>query len=436
MIRTLSDDTLLVFLSDCHIGGDEGRAIFETPDELARLFADIDRHHGPVELVLAGDFFDFLRIASVAPASNRAAATMAEPQFADLFTALKRLAAGNQRHVVYLPGNHDAEAWWNPDIRRHLIDGGYIHEMVLSYAAAFASRPDKVIYSEHGNEFDPQNRITDYGDRLDRPFGDHVVTDIIPRLPRGRTATALQINDIDRVFPLSILPEWLAGRLFYALVTQAVRWLLVPIAVAYVAFETIAFFVGVGRKSINTLFIDVIYDVALLIVAFALFFLLARRMANRALHSGTKSSPEQGEAIDAATAVIRAMLEKGEPPPLAGEPVGDIAVFVSGHTHAPAVTPFLRPAGGSGALINSGCWLRQLQALRTHFRLPTVFLSRFVQTHVRVRLVDGKVRAEIWDYPRAADQSLRIAERLAVLGRLPREPEPDAPPKLIAAMEV
>ena len=79
MIRTLSDDTLLVFLSDCHIGGDEGRAIFETPDELARLFADIDRHHGPVELVLAGDFFDFLRIASVAPESNRAAAARLSP---------------------------------------------------------------------------------------------------------------------------------------------------------------------------------------------------------------------------------------------------------------------------------------------------------------------------------------------------------------------
>jgi len=437
VIRTLSDDTLLVFLSDCHIGGDEGRSIFETPDELVRLFTDIERHDGPVELVLGGDFFDFLRIASVPAGRTRASVTMADPQYVGLFAALKRLTAGNRRHVIYLPGNHDAEVWWNQAIRRELIAGGYIHEMVLSYAAAFASRPQAVIYSEHGNEFDPQNRITDYSDPLDRPLGDHIVTDIIPRLPRGRTATALQISDVDRVFPLAILPEWVAGRLFYALVTQAVRWLLVPLAVAYVAFEMIAFVVGVGRKSINTLFIDVTYDVGLLLVAFSVFFLVARRMANRALHPSGRPPPlHQGEAIDAATAQIRAMLEKGEAPPLAERPTGEIAVFVSGHTHAPAVTPFLRPGGGTGALVNSGCWLRQLQALRTHFRLPTVFLSRFVQTHVRIRLVSGAVRAELWDYPRGAQQNLRVVERLAVLGRLPREPDANAPPRLVAALEV
>jgi len=31
VIRKLRDDTLIVFLSDCHIGGDEGRDIFESP---------------------------------------------------------------------------------------------------------------------------------------------------------------------------------------------------------------------------------------------------------------------------------------------------------------------------------------------------------------------------------------------------------------------
>jgi len=35
--RRLADDTLLVFLSDCHIGGDNGRDIFESPDDLAAV---------------------------------------------------------------------------------------------------------------------------------------------------------------------------------------------------------------------------------------------------------------------------------------------------------------------------------------------------------------------------------------------------------------
>ncbi|HVU22696.1 MAG TPA: hypothetical protein VHE13_01140, partial [Opitutus sp.] len=340
-----------------------------------------------------------------------------------------------RRHVVYLPGNHDAEVWWNAAIRDELVRDGLVHELALSYAAAFEAEPEAIIYSEHGNEFDPPNRITDYNDRLDTPLGDHIVTDIIPRLPTGRTAAALQLNDIDRVYPLTILPEWVAGRLFYALVTQAVRWLLVPILVAYVAFETIAFLTGVGRKSINTLFIDVVYDVALVVLAFGIFFLVARRMANRALRTPSAQN-EQGEAVDATVARIRAMLEAGDAPPLGKDVTGDIAVFVSGHTHAPSFTPFRRKGGQTGALVNSGCWLRQLQAVPTFFRLPTVFFSRFVLTHVRVYRAGDGTRVELWERSRPARQEFRIAERLAVLGRLPREPEADAPAKVLGTMVV
>lgn len=436
MIRTLSDDTLIVFLSDCHIGGDEGRSIFETPDELARLIDEIDAHPGPVELVLAGDFFDFLRI-KVAPAGhNRASATIARPELADFFHRLRQFAASPQRRVIYLPGNHDAEMWWNDEIRGTLQHERLVQEFALSYGAAFASDPGRVVYCEHGNEFDPANKITDYSDRLDTPLGEHIVTDIIPRLPHGRAAAALQLSDIDRVFPLSILPEWVAGRLFYALVRQAVRWLLVPLAVAYVAFEMVAFLIGTDRRSINTLFVDVTYDVLLLLVAFSFFFLLARRMTNRALRTPQVHRDEQGEANDATVAIVREYLESGKRPPLAPDLDRPIAVFVSGHTHAPSMTQFNPGSGTRGVLVNSGCWLRQLQALRTYFRLPTVFISRFVLTHVRVYRRDGAIHVELWEQPHPSKQELRIPERLAVLGRLPREPAADAPPRVRASATV
>jgi class 3 adenylate cyclase len=54
----LPDETLLVFLSDTHIGGTAGSDIFESAAELTLLLEDLNRHHGPVELVLAGDFLD------------------------------------------------------------------------------------------------------------------------------------------------------------------------------------------------------------------------------------------------------------------------------------------------------------------------------------------------------------------------------------------
>lgn len=437
MIRTLRDDTLIVFLSDCHIGGSDGRDIFESPNDLTRLFDDLDAHAGPIELVLAGDFFDFLRIANVPAGTNRASATMARPEYGALFAGLRRFAAKENRKVIYLPGNHDAEAWWNPEIRAELVNAGIVHEFALSYAAAYPSAPGRLIYCEHGNEFDPENTIRDYDDPLDTPLGDHIVTDIIPRLPRGWAADALQLSEIEHVFPLATIPGWVAGRLFYALITQAVRWLLLPILIAYAAYDALAYAFGLRVGAINALFVDLAYDIALLLGAFGVFFIVAWRMADSAIRSSPARLRPSGDRDQSATLeLVRQRLESGEPLPLSGALTGEIAVFVSGHTHAPSLEDFENHAGRRGAFVNSGCWLRQLQSLRTHLRAPTVFANRFVQTHVRIYRDKDATRIELWEHPRPSAQRLRIVERLAIAGRLPIEPEEGAVPVIRASVAV
>jgi len=72
----LPDDTLLVFLSDTHIGGAAGSDIFESSAELTLLAEDLDRHDGPVELVVAGDFFDMLRMEDASGDGDGVAATI------------------------------------------------------------------------------------------------------------------------------------------------------------------------------------------------------------------------------------------------------------------------------------------------------------------------------------------------------------------------
>jgi 3',5'-cyclic AMP phosphodiesterase CpdA len=199
-------DTLLVFLSDCHIGGDDDRDIFESPDDLAALFDSIQGHSGPVELVLAGDLFDFLRIEEVPEGQNRASATIARPEYRELFAALRRFAAGQDRTVVYLPGNHDAEAWWNREIHAELERAGLVHEFALSYSASFEPEADRIVYCELGNQFDPTNTFRDYSDPLDTPLGDHIVTDFAWRLPKGWEAEGGTLRDVARVFPLTAIP--------------------------------------------------------------------------------------------------------------------------------------------------------------------------------------------------------------------------------------
>jgi hypothetical protein len=113
-----------------------------------------------------------------------------------------------------------------------------------------------------------------------------------------------------------------------------------------------------------------------------------------------------------------------------------IGVFVSGHTHAPALTNFDRPTGGQGAVVNSGCWLRQLQPIPARIGVPAVFVSRFSQTHVRVYRDSQATHVELWDHPRPATQRLRVAERLAVAGRLPAEPAADVAPRVRARTSI
>jgi UDP-2,3-diacylglucosamine pyrophosphatase LpxH len=451
-VRTLSDDTLVVFLSDSHIGGDEGRDIFETPDDLASLFESLERHDGPVELVLAGDFFDFLRIPQVPEGANRASATTARGEYRDLFGALRRFAAGEARTVVYLPGNHDAEMWWNDDIQSHLRDQGLVHEFALTYVAAFESVPDRTIYCEHGNQFDPANAKHDYDDPFDKPLGDYVVSELAPRLAAGGTIGGLHLRDVDRIFPLATIPDWASGRLFYELATQTFRWLLLPLLIAYMGYELIAYALGAGGALDlpagigvrRILFVEIGVDIVFLLLISGLFLFAVRRTvtgarplvhmrlprsAEREAGAGA-SEHESGDTVEE----IRTRLERHEPPPLAGDLEGEIAVFVSGHTHAPSMTEFAGRDGWRGALVNSGCWLRQLHPVAAHLGAPPVYVGRFVQTHVRVYRIEDGMEVELWEHPRPSPREVRPAERFAAAGRMPTEPQPGEAPRVRESM--
>jgi hypothetical protein len=107
------------------------------------------------------------------------AATISRPEYQGLFGALRGFGGSHGRRVVYVVGNHDAELWWNPRIRRLLSEAGLVEVFALSYSASFASLPEQVVYCEHGNQFDPANAIADYANPLDTPVGAHVVTEMI-----------------------------------------------------------------------------------------------------------------------------------------------------------------------------------------------------------------------------------------------------------------
>jgi UDP-2,3-diacylglucosamine pyrophosphatase LpxH len=446
-VRELRDDARIVFLSDSHIGGDPGHDVFEAPAELIALLEELSGLDAPVELVLAGDFFDFLQIGDVPAGQDRASLTVARPEYRDLFAALRRFAAGADRRVVYLPGNHDAEMWWNPAIRRTLRSDGLVHEFARSYAARFASAPDRIVYCEHGNQFDPANAITDYDDPLDTPLGHHIVTDLTRRIvPADDDGGDRDLRDVNKAYPLVAIPELLAGRLFYDLLTQIGRWLLLPLFLAYAAFRVVAYAVSANRDDLlgvwgsdrslpgaRRLFLEIGYNAAILFVAFAVFFFVIRRLSGRFVSSTFAPLPGLGQT-ETSSDLIGDLLDSDRPLPMGAGLTGrEVGVFVSGHTHAPALVEVPRKGAEAAVAVNSGCWLRQLRPVRVHFGGPSVFVSSFVLTHVRVSLGGPAIRVELWEHPKPAPSRLRLAERIAILGRFPARPPADAAPRILAS---
>jgi len=161
----MADRAKRVFIfSDLHLGGVQPSMMSSGP-RLARCLAGLPGRLRPderMEVVIAGDFVDFLAEAPFAawtPDPARAVAKLrrilADSQFADVFTALRGLVAAGH-DLTILIGNHDVELVL-PAVQEALL-------------AALGATPHRVhfvddgrayriggLLIEHGNRYDPSN---------------------------------------------------------------------------------------------------------------------------------------------------------------------------------------------------------------------------------------------------------------------------------------
>jgi UDP-2,3-diacylglucosamine pyrophosphatase LpxH len=449
-VLELVENALVVFVSDSHIGGDPGCDGFESPAELKDLFDELASHEGQVELILAGDFFDFLQIGRVPEGEDRASLTVSRPEYEGMFAALKRFKAGEGKRVVYIPGNHDAEGWWNPGIQETLRRRGLVDEFAYYYLASLeAGGERRVIYCEHGNQLDDTNTVEDYRDGLDTPLGHHVVMDFTRRIaPYGEVSPGLDLAEIKMVYPLVAIPGWVASRYFYNFVGKVTKFLLIPLIVIYMLYRLAVYFISLHRgdglglfgsyrelPEFHVIFVDMCFYAFVILALFAIFFVVLRRALRNTLRkmSPHESRPHYSPAEDSANKV-KEILEGGRKPPM--NPSLDpttIDVFVSGHTHLPSFSELERPDGRRSVLVNSGCFLRQLQPVTPHLNGPPIFVSKFVLTHVRVFVEGEDLRVELWEQPKPASQNLTRIERLVSWGRRPPQPPSDAKPRKMAS---
>jgi hypothetical protein len=189
-----------------------------------------------------------------------------------------------------------------------------------------------------------------------------------------------------------------------------------------------------GSRALRSVLIEATYGVTVLAFALVVVFLISRRTTLDVITTLASRFPwlAPGSERRREEVAIRQLLEEVRPPPMAGDmPSSELAVSVSGHTHAPAMSELVRADGSSMVIVNTGCWLRQLQPVPAWVSGPPVFVPAYVHSHVRVRWTPAGVSVELWDHPRPAERRLPWIERVAIAGRMPRQPAA-AQPRLLA----
>jgi hypothetical protein len=254
--------------------------------------------------------------------------------------------------------------------------------------------------------------------RWDTPVDAHVVAELVRPIGSGaRIGRGLDLREVSYVFPLAAHPgpaEWVAGRIFYRFFDQVLRWLLVLLAIlvaAYAAYGALA--VARGRSSggppaLRSVLLEVSYDLVVLVFALVVVFLISRRTAGHAVAILASRFPGPAFGRRWEEVAIRELLQDDRPPPMAGVSSSlELAVFVSGHTHAPAMSELVRADGRTTVIANTGCWLRQLQPVDAWLGGPPVFVPAWVHSHVRVRPGQDGLTVELWEHPKPAERRCR-----------------------------
>lgn len=165
----------LIVISDLHAS--EG-ALEDFDQELeahfAAFLASFAQRSAPTELVINGDFLDFVQASpSSGPDLERTTEEgiplcFAETQSSEKFRAIQRahprlftalaefLGARRDNRIVILPGNHDPDFFW-PDVRAQFRAAVSPAPGQLEFCLSRAYRPFSWLWIEHGHQYDPIN---------------------------------------------------------------------------------------------------------------------------------------------------------------------------------------------------------------------------------------------------------------------------------------
>lgn len=417
------DATQYYFISDLHIGGDEQLQDIPFEAELIEFLRDLEEGDEDAELIVNGDFFGLWEFTDLEGMEKFDALVDCYPE---LFEQLR--ATGNRIPITFIPGNHDYELAAYPAYVERLAEYNVTleQEIVLTREVA-----DRVVWIEHGQQRDPNNRSPDFGNPYANPPGyfvnQHITSKAGKLSDRGRYNW---LKDIQSVTPITEIPNWMISKYFYREMSPFLRYAILPFLLLFnlsVIFLAVFLLAATGMWSAPLGFIEglldqlgvigALVDIVLLVNVIVIIFLLflsvpmffVVRDARKTLERfGLVNLGEPESVADRYTDKAREVFEAHP----------EVAVFVYGHTHRASVTEV-----DDRVVVNTGTWLKRLhRQLVLLGLLPWVFYSSFRLNYVRITEEDGAVVVEYQVIEKPNPKDLTLLERL--LTRKPRLDDP------------
>ena len=420
---TGEDATRYYFISDLHIGGDEQLQEIAFEAELLQFLRDLEKGEEDAELVINGDLFGLWEFTDLEGIAKFDALVERYPA---LFEQLR--ATGERIPITLMPGNHDYELAAYPEYVERLTEYNVTLEQEIVLTREVAGR---VIWIEHGQQRDPNNRSPDFGNPYANPPGYFVNRHVTSRA--GRVSNRGRFNwlkDIQSVTPMTEIPNWMLSKYFYREMSPFLRYAILPFLLLFnlsVAFlgvfvlavsgtwsAPLAFVNGIlGELSVVGVILDIVLLVnVVVIVILSLLsipaFLIVRDARKTLSRFGLIDLGEPASVADRYTEGARAVFEAHP----------EVAVFVYGHTHRASVTEI-----DDRVVVNTGTWLKRLHRRSVLFGvLPWVYYPSFRLNYVRVTEEDGAVVVDYRVIEKPNPSDLTLLERL--LTRTPRLDDP------------
>jgi UDP-2,3-diacylglucosamine pyrophosphatase LpxH len=381
------------------------------------------KKNNEIELIIAGDTFGFWELTTVQGTEQLDEIIKHHTAIFEQF----RLT-GERIKITMMVGNHDYDLACYPEFTDKLNNYNIRLDTSLVVIREIGGRK---IWIEHGQQIDPYNASTDYGNIHAQPAGYFITEALVAGASKysvfGATDWLKDIRSVD----VRQIPDWLVSNYFYNEMNLFLRWLLVPfmLLLTVTAFALIAQllkYIGIFNANILLenpltkwlgLFGDILRwiitaSMAVWFFVFAvslpLYFIYAdirRTLLRMQIFPAYKSAPTNeanNNYLDRARNVF------AENP--------DVYAYIFGHTH----DAFLVKENGR-VIINTGTWLKILKRVSVRFGLlPAVYYPTFRLNYFKIYAgEEEKIVIKYVEIPKEPKEKLTLLQQFLILGRKP-----------------